>query len=383
MIAAAMQRISPSILFPRIEPTPGPFVNRLIHIAGLTLLTVVVSCAPSENAAAPSPEYLKIHCDAADALYCFALGKRLLEADGMERDLGRARAYFKKACDLNMSRACHNLALLWRDGNGGPADEAKARSIFQKACVRNNAPSCVQLASFDISADGASAKDVLEKACTLGVIPACSSFAVLSASNGAGEAALGDAWRGYYDACQGGIPESCAQLKTLPGDPMPDLLSACDSGAAGACLFLGKASDNGIFGPKDRPRARVFYDRACKVGSATACNNLGAMWAEGIGGPQNLETARAYFESACTSDGLKGCANLALLFEWDGDLTRSRALRERACYNGHAQSCGRLAWFWSWGWGGKKDTVRANVLLRQACDLGDTLSCRTIKVERR
>lgn len=353
-------------------------MNRFFHIASLTFLATFASCAPSNEAVTLGPDYLAPRCENGDPLLCFALGKKRLEADGVERDLGQARVYFKKACDLNLPRACHNLALMWRDGNGGPADEEKAFSLFQKACDHGNGQSCAQSASFAISSGGAAAGDVLEKACTLGVLPACSSFALLRASSGGGEEASVDAWRGYHDACRGGISESCAKLKTLP-DPLPYASSECARGAMQACLLLGKAADDGIFGPKDRAAARLFFERACNGSSATGCNNLGEMWAKGIGGAQDRETARAYFERACNKDGLKGCANLALLDEWDEDLIRGRALRERACYNGHAQSCARLAWFWSWGWGGKKDTLRAAVLLKQACDLGDVASCQMHK----
>jgi hypothetical protein len=383
MTAAAMRMTFRSILFPLLDSiSHNVSVNRFTAAIVLFLgcSYSITACTGANTDKHRRLDLLKERCTHSDPSSCFELGKRNLEGTDTDRDIALARRFFTKACDKNFAKACHNLGLLWREGHGGPADERKATALFKKACAKNNGPSCAQFAAVALSEnseqDQSEARAALDKACSFGIWQACNAFAVMCASGRGGDVDEAGAVRGFFAACQSGMEKSCESLKSLSENPRESVRQSCEQGDARSCFFFGKLADEGIFGPRNREEARAVYTKACNAHLPWACNNLGQMWADGVGGAEDMEKAASYFDIACRTDGLKGCANLALLTEWNGDLGRARALRERACYNGEPTSCARLAWFRSWGWGGKKDAVAAKAALEKACALGDANSCR-------
>ena len=139
----------------------------------------------------------------------------------------------------------------------------------------------------------------------------------------------------------------------------------------------------------------------CTQGSAWACNDLGLL--EASGRAASVMPPRAAFERACALHMPAGCTNVSLmsanaepaaagayrraspvpadypilLQEGQGPLEGlfPAELYDRACRQGWADGCSRLAGVYFLGTGGERDVPRAMIALERACNLQSTSAC--------
>jgi TPR repeat protein len=118
----------------------------------------------------------------------------------------------------------------------------------------------------------------------------------------------------------------------------------CDLKHAESCYYLGIDHQMGDGVAKNDTRAAELYTIACHAGYAEACNNLGYMYEQGLGVTRDLSKAREIFRQACASGVASGCSS------WAFRLQAAPA-----------------------------DLVRAAILYRLGCDLGDKHACTNLK----
>jgi hypothetical protein len=144
----------------------------------------------------------------------------------------------------------------------------------------------------------------------------------------------------------------------------------------------------------------------CRQGSGWACNELGIL--EATGRAKEIIPPQEAFATACSTGTRAGCANRVVLQAGGGEL-RAQAyqrsqpqpadyplllqegqgpldalaapeLYERACEQGWADGCNRLASIYSVGTGVARDVPRAVTALERACDLKSWQSCADLGV---
>jgi TPR repeat protein len=170
---------------------------------------------------------------------------------------------------------------------------------------------------------------------------------------------------------------------------LPFWEQACVEDRRNACLVLSK-----------------LEAQYCKQGSGWACNELGIL--EATGRAKEIIPPQAAFAAACSRGAMAGCANRGvlqagatplgaqayqrsqpqpadyplLLQEGQGPLDALTAveLYDRACQQGWADGCNRLASLYSLGTGMARDVPRAIAALERACSLKSWQACADLGV---
>lgn len=93
------------------------------------------------------------------------------------------------------------------------------------------------------------------------------------------------------------------------------LLSAAESGQAGAEFYVATRYQQGRQVPKDLSQAFAWYKKAADHGIAAAQLNAGRMLADGLGTSKNEALAHNYLEKAASHGDNRASFNLALLEE--------------------------------------------------------------------
>jgi len=226
--------------------------------------------------------------------------------DGFTRADGMAA--LAKACDGGELDACRELA--------GVAEPAQAAAVLAKLCDRNDKGSCDKLVvAYQTSGDAKRATELLTRLCDAGNRDDCRELGnTLLTGSDASEADRARGTALLTKACDDGAAPACRELAKayvdgpLPADPAHAgelLAKACNHGDLDACFEQGKlllASDPakavevftaecehddrgcdalgdvyrvGVDGvPRDRKRARSFYQSACRAGSEFDCNKI-------------------------------------------------------------------------------------------------------------
>lgn len=152
--------------------------------------------------------------------------------------------------------------------------------------------------------------------------------------------------------------------------------TACLSGDAAACYDRGMATGHDAAG--DAVSDKMFR-KACELGMAIGCTNYAAsMWARDE--TASLDCARRIFEKTCAANETWGCGMLGrMLIDDDAagkeELTRGRAVLERACEELGSFSCRALAMELEGGKLGPYKQARIRKLLARACETGDQDGC--------
>jgi TPR repeat protein len=218
--------------------------------------------------------------------------------------------------------------------------------------------------------------DLLANSCRTGEMRACHNLGV--------ELGGLDAIKVFRRACDGGLPESCAELAKLrqkaaatAGSDHP-LAEACNSGDMNACYNFADALAHGRGVASDPMRAAKLYQLACNAGLTQACNSLAALAMQGGAGIDKAQ-AESAFRTSCDADDYAGCVNLALMYlRGDGverDPAKAASLNQRACDGGLGIGCARLADAYQRGEGVEADAVRAAGLRVLACKRGHAPAC--------
>ena len=277
-------------------------------------------------------------------------------------DYERARTKFEKGCDGSAQDGCAGLGQLRRLGRGVTRDLDKALSLLRTACDEGSSRGCAGLAEMYENGEAGLAKDAATAA------------------------------RHYQRACDDGIRPSCARLGALlaegaPGVPQDgaraaELLErACEDDAHACALAGGLLEHRRGATSKEEARAKALYEKGCDGRDANACTALGAMMDEGRGGAMRDDArAVAYHRDACDAGNQVACARLARAYDAGRgglvtDEGRASALYRAACDAKVGRACAELGLIYRRGKPAAPAETRAGELLRQACDLHDTLGC--------
>lgn len=333
------------------------------------------------------------------------------------RDHTEAAAAYDDACEYGEAEACARLADHLAAGKGVEREPARARELYQGACSVGNALGCFGLAGMWARGvggprDWGRALDTYESSCEFGLERACAARKRLARQPPDWRCANTDQCRAL---CDERIARSCtklgdlllvesiaAEVKRRKTEPEPHLgwdepscsepedgySAGCRNGDPRGCLLAGHLAST-------IPEARGRYDDACELGDRAGC-----VWRDFIGyqeekDPRRRKKTRRTFEARCKRGANPAaCTQLALLVR-DGDDVRAERLLRSACDRKHARAC-RLLGAWVGHYddgpasgvccgGGQRDLnaekkwekerQRGRALLATACQLGDRKAC--------
>jgi TPR repeat protein len=235
--------------------------------------------------------------------------------------------------------------------------------------------------------------DPLERSCSLGDARGCNSLGYLyDYGEGGVSEDRARAAELYRRACDGKNGAGCGNLANLyhsgrgakagvakdPARAFEYASRGCELKHGQSCYNLGVDYQMGDGVGKDQARAVEFYTIACRENYPEACNNLGFMYFSGLGVGRDLDKAQDLYRQACTSAVGRGCSNWAHLVETaQTDLVRAAILYRLACMLGDAAGCIDVEWLpglRSPSFATRARAVRAE--LDGGCDKGSAESCR-------
>lgn len=279
------------------------------HLTVFVALLATTACRPgSQSDKGDSTVALRAGCDAGRAVDCRDLGVRYQDGQGVPGDLHVALSFYERGCKARDGASCHMAGQAYLVGAGAPRDPEQAIPLLRQSCELLDPHGCYKLG--DVYAGGAFGPardprlglDFLTKACDLGHSSGC--FRAGSALEVGAAGVQPDVARaiGYYQRACGtegaGLPSkaieslgqasACSRLGVVPAKnrngqatdgragQLMDLardyfVKECDGGAAQDCFVLGGMYQSGEGAPKDRQKAREYFDQACSRGIARAC----------------------------------------------------------------------------------------------------------------
>src|SRR5262249_16335328 len=106
-------------------------------------------------------------CDGGDDHACGALGRMLLDGDGVPKDQAKAAELLKRACDGTQAAACVDLGLMSETGNGAPKNPMIAKFLYEPACMRGDFVGCSNQGRLELGQGGNpdAAKRAFSQAC--------------------------------------------------------------------------------------------------------------------------------------------------------------------------------------------------------------------------
>lgn len=282
---------------------------------------------------------LKGACAADSDEACVALARAYAEGRGGERDLPRAIQILEPRCKVPGSQACFSLAVhYFGPSSRQGSDAARAVRLWSEACEAGRADACGRAAEAlqhgtHLPADAARARGLAERGCAALEAASCGVLALQGARAELSEARVAEVARvacdrGHADGCRVWVETRERALPPLP--PPPPV-------------------KRGAPPPPPAPdRVLASLREGCELQRKGAeCATLGALHWVGVRATLDPAAARALFERACTSRDAVACGNVGLM----------------------AQA----------GEGGRVDFDQALVMLRAACQGGDTRSCERLK----
>lgn len=118
-------------------------------------------------------------------------------------------------------------------------------------------------------------------------------------------------------------------------------IEECNRGIAAACAELADRFEAAREVPRDLTRAATLRERACELRDPSACAAAARMHAAGRGVAPSRTRQLELLVAACHLGDGAACATAARAHESGaGDPALAKALRERACLAGDADSCG-------------------------------------------
>jgi hypothetical protein len=304
--------------------------------------------------------YIVKACDAGDSLGCSSAGNMYSDGKFVQKDDSRAAEFYAKGlsidskkCDEGNSFWCGFVAMEYENGADGVAkDIGKARQFYRKACSMDENQSCEDLKKLDAN-EPKPAQVVNPKPPVYQPDPAEAEIeaqATLFRSQGRDS----EAAPLFDQACNGGYPKACRELGYMYANGYgvkTDLYravnlfsKACAGGYANGCSALGYRYETGDGVEKDESRAVSLYLKACNEGDIEGCNILGNSYLEGIIVRKDSFRAVFYFSKACDAGDSNACGVLGYMYEkGDGvktDSSRARAYYTKACGMGSEVSCG-------------------------------------------
>ena len=245
------------------------------------------------------------------------LGLMHWAAQGVEKDLPRAKLFFEEAWERGESAAGTALAAMYREGAGVEQDYAEALRWYQDAASRGNDWAMYNLGEMHETGKGVEA-DIEEairwytRAARSGELTAQYRLAKIY-EQGLGVAGnRSEAERWYRTVAGQGVPNAMTRLGVMSergviGDV--DLLgtlqlyrNAADLDDPEAKLRLARLYRDGKGVEPDAERAKNLLEEAVAAGQKDAFRDLGKMKEKGLAGPKDEEAALALYREAAETN---------------------------------------------------------------------------------
>ena len=148
-------------------------------------------------------------------LACSNLALKLVDGQGAEKDLTRAKKLFEQACTDEVPRACDELGIMFMTGDGAPKDPEQAVELFSKACALGSANACLNAGvcyrdGEGTDVDGEQAVQFFSKACEGRNEKGCSNLGIELASSDPSRARPL-----LTEGCKKKFAGACEALRTL------------------------------------------------------------------------------------------------------------------------------------------------------------------------
>ncbi len=134
---------------------------------------------------------------------------------------GKGAEIFAKGCDMGYMEDCASLGTAYDRGESVPVDRTRAVELYRRACEAGESSGCVNLGlrherGGGVVVDFARASRLYEQGCSSGDMWGCNNLGALRARGLPGLAKdEKDAARLFSRACEGGLPEACANQQVM------------------------------------------------------------------------------------------------------------------------------------------------------------------------
>ena len=182
-----------------------------------------------------------------------------------------------------------------------------------------------------------------------------------------------------------------AQLRDGSGTPVDQAKAAtyfekaCDLGYGSACFVMAKTLRAGSGVVEDDRKANALLRRTCELGDGEGMHGAGINYAEGRGVPGNQALAIEQFEQGCNLGDGWGCTDSGSSDQ--KALASSPIGREQTSCTRKDACSGPLSAARTWpastraGWGCRRDSTQANVLLEKSCRLKGADACHRLALK--
>jgi TPR repeat protein len=253
----------------------------------LILAAAVATWSMTVAAQAPSPDSLRVACDAKNGAACDELGRRYLSGEGVAADDTRARELLDRACAYGEAIGCSRLGFMHETGRGVRADAARAAALYTRGCEAGAAFGCTRIGLMyangrGVARDDARAVGFYRRGCDGGDGGSCSNLGMMIQTG------------------RGAAPNDAAALALYK--------RACDGSDGVGCAHLGLMYDLGLGAAANESAAIDFYRRACELGGGSGgCLMLGFKYANGRGVAKDEARALSLFERGCNDEEPNAC----------------------------------------------------------------------------
>ena len=287
-------------------------------------------------------------CSKNDGEACEQAALMYEDGEGTDKDVHKAKDLYSKSCDLKDGNGCANLGFLYENYEELKGSDTTIFQLYQKGCSINSALSCNNLASVyqdgvGTAKDYAKANTYFQKSCDMKYYAACSGLGYLY-DNGFG--------------VEKDIKKATAFYKL-----------ACDNEDSTGCYNYGLVlNDDENAKVEDREAA---FHTGCIKGYTEACVVLGEAYRDGLYGMDKKPGLSAdYFGVACEKDDINSCLNAGELYLQDKEKVQTGIdMLDYACGLYSDEACAKLAWVYSDDTYTKKDLETAKSYIQQANDI--------------
>ena len=276
------------------------------------LICLLYIISISVSVQAKSPEYFQKSCNEGNAESCFRLSGMYFEGIGVPKNKKKSLEFLEKACEGGYEQACINAGIMHLKGESTLRNKIKGRIFFSRLCNKIRSKLKDEVCISKYMSDITSDPD-------------------------------------------------CNDDR----DPTRERILACYLYAE--TFFESPAH-------YDSPVAKVHYKKACERDFQPACDKLKIL--------EDDNKVISYFRNKCKNEGAKYCSILAKVLSKKRGATRDKGIQneivqslEKACKDGMAGNCRRLAIMYLDGKGIRKNGKRAVELFRIACDKGEVSAC--------
>ncbi|MCY1019352.1 tetratricopeptide repeat protein [Pyxidicoccus sp. MSG2] len=309
-------------------------------------------------------ELLTRGCQAGHARSCEALGSAWWSARGVERDRMKGLEYLARHCELQPA-SCDDALVDFRT-HSQSCEEGSARGCFELGRLLDAHDEVLK------AEDWAAVSKAFQRACELGEAEGCMALAQASVEGRGQDRSLAGVIQAHARACRLGDVEGCAEEKALA-----TIQAGCAANTPAGCRKLADFLLDTPASPADQERGLKLLERFCQQGESQACLRLAELFESDTQGFEpDLHRSLGYRDQALKKGA--GPSFKSMLKDLQARRTR--------CDAGDAEACGTLAedylkslfWVSNPATSTSPDWAHAKAVLEKSCTPGRAESCLTL-----